>query len=201
MQVSNITTNLAVIILTNKTAANVSQESSVNPPNSGVAMVVNAFLSLSNAMAPMIAQVLPLEKLLSKLFESFTLDGSDEVGCVQPTVVQPPDSNKQVPQGDTFQLTCRAVAVPEAYINWRLNWGPVCDPPRCVQESEGGVGTLTVTNAQPMDQGGLSDFFLFYITLFRSVYLRSHQRQGSRSRNSRLYRQNRRGKLPQFRVK
>uniref|UniRef100_A0A914R0Q7 Ig-like domain-containing protein n=1 Tax=Panagrolaimus davidi TaxID=227884 RepID=A0A914R0Q7_9BILA len=80
-------------------------------------------------------------------------DGSDEVGCVQPTVVQPPDSNKQVPQGDSFQLTCRAVAVPEAYINWRLNWGPVCDPPRCVQESEGGVGTLTVNNAQPMDQG------------------------------------------------
>uniref|UniRef100_A0A7E4VZA7 Basement membrane proteoglycan n=1 Tax=Panagrellus redivivus TaxID=6233 RepID=A0A7E4VZA7_PANRE len=80
-------------------------------------------------------------------------DGSDEVGCVQPTVVEPPDSNRQVPQGDTFQLTCRAVAVPEPYINWRLNWGPVCEPPRCVQESEGGVGTLTVHNAQPMDQG------------------------------------------------
>uniref|UniRef100_A0AC34Q6P2 Basement membrane-specific heparan sulfate proteoglycan core protein n=1 Tax=Panagrolaimus sp. JU765 TaxID=591449 RepID=A0AC34Q6P2_9BILA len=80
-------------------------------------------------------------------------DGSDEVGCVQPTVVEPPITNKEVPQGDSFQLTCRAVAVPEAYINWRLNWGPVCDPPRCVQESEGGVGTLTVNNAQPLDQG------------------------------------------------
>uniref|UniRef100_A0A914BVB7 Basement membrane proteoglycan n=1 Tax=Acrobeloides nanus TaxID=290746 RepID=A0A914BVB7_9BILA len=80
-------------------------------------------------------------------------DGSDEVGCIQPTVVQPPETQKQVPQGQTFKLNCKAVAVPEPYINWRLNWGPVCDPPRCVQESEGGVGTLTVHNAQPLDQG------------------------------------------------
>ncbi|KAI6206597.1 Basement membrane proteoglycan [Aphelenchoides besseyi] len=83
-------------------------------------------------------------------------DGSDEVGCVQPTVVQPPDSNREVRQGDQFQLTCRAVAVPEPYINWRLNWGPVCEPPRCVQHSEGGVGTLTVNNAQPVDSGAYS---------------------------------------------
>uniref|UniRef100_A0A0K0DMA9 Ig-like domain-containing protein n=1 Tax=Angiostrongylus cantonensis TaxID=6313 RepID=A0A0K0DMA9_ANGCA len=75
-------------------------------------------------------------------------DGSDEVGCVQPTVVEPPETNKQVTQGSTFQLTCKAVAVPEAYINWRLNWGPVCEPPRCIQTSEGGYGTLTVHNAQ-----------------------------------------------------
>ncbi|KAE9418269.1 hypothetical protein Angca_005905, partial [Angiostrongylus cantonensis] len=80
-------------------------------------------------------------------------DGSDEVGCVQPTVVEPPETNKQVTQGSTFQLTCKAVAVPEAYINWRLNWGPVCEPPRCIQTSEGGYGTLTVHNAQPIDQG------------------------------------------------
>ncbi|VDM56665.1 unnamed protein product [Angiostrongylus costaricensis] len=80
-------------------------------------------------------------------------DGSDEVGCVQPTVVEPPETNKQVAQGSTFQLTCKAVAVPEAYINWRLNWGPVCEPPRCIQTSEGGYGTLTVHNAQPIDQG------------------------------------------------
>ncbi|CEF60016.1 Laminin B type IV domain and EGF-like, laminin domain and Low-density lipoprotein (LDL) receptor class A repeat and Immunoglobulin subtype 2 domain and Immunoglobulin subtype domain and Immunoglobulin-like domain and Immunoglobulin I-set domain and Immunoglobulin-like fold domain and Laminin B, subgroup domain-containing protein [Strongyloides ratti] len=80
-------------------------------------------------------------------------DGSDEVGCVQPTVVQPPETNKQVPQGSTFSLSCRAVAVPEPYINWRLNWGPVCEPPRCLQHSEGGVGTLTIHNAQPLDQG------------------------------------------------
>uniref|UniRef100_A0A914WGJ7 Basement membrane-specific heparan sulfate proteoglycan core protein n=1 Tax=Plectus sambesii TaxID=2011161 RepID=A0A914WGJ7_9BILA len=80
-------------------------------------------------------------------------DGSDEVGCVQPTVVEPPETAKQVPVGTTFKLNCRAVAVPEAYINWRLNWGPVCDPPRCTQTSEGGVGTLTVNNAQEIDQG------------------------------------------------
>ncbi|VDK17746.1 unnamed protein product, partial [Anisakis simplex] len=80
-------------------------------------------------------------------------DGSDEVGCVQPTVVQAPETNKQVQAGGTFQLTCRAVAVPEPYINWRLNWGPVCDPPRCLQHSEGGLGTLTINDAQPLDQG------------------------------------------------
>ncbi|VBB30312.1 unnamed protein product, partial [Acanthocheilonema viteae] len=80
-------------------------------------------------------------------------DGSDEIGCVQPTIVQPPETNKQVNAGGTFQLTCKAVAVPEPYINWRLNWGPVCNPPRCTQHSEGGLGTLTVSNAQPLDQG------------------------------------------------
>lgn len=75
-------------------------------------------------------------------------DGSDEIGCVQPTVVQPPDSNRMVSQGADFKLTCRAVAVPDPYINWRLNWGPVCEPPRCQQQSQGGVGTLTIQNAQ-----------------------------------------------------
>uniref|UniRef100_A0A915ECC2 Basement membrane-specific heparan sulfate proteoglycan core protein n=1 Tax=Ditylenchus dipsaci TaxID=166011 RepID=A0A915ECC2_9BILA len=80
-------------------------------------------------------------------------DGSDEYGCAQPTVVQPPDSNKQVSGGSEFKLTCRAVGVPDPYINWRLNWGPVCEPPRCQQVSEAGVGTLTVQNAQPLDQG------------------------------------------------
>ncbi|KAK0394822.1 hypothetical protein QR680_000951 [Steinernema hermaphroditum] len=83
-------------------------------------------------------------------------DASDEFGCRQPEVVQPPETNKTVPVGSNFKLTCRAVAVPEAYINWRLNWGPVCDAPRCLQTSEGGVGTLTVNNAQPMDEGAYS---------------------------------------------
>jgi len=53
-----------------------------------------------------------------------------------------------VPQGGEFKLTCRAVGVPDPYINWRLNWQDVCEPPRCQQVSEGGVGTLTVQNAQ-----------------------------------------------------
>jgi len=53
-----------------------------------------------------------------------------------------------VPQGGEFKLTCRAVGVPDPYINWRLNWKDVCEPPRCQQVSEGGVGTLTVQNAQ-----------------------------------------------------
>ncbi|KAL3120703.1 hypothetical protein niasHT_007995 [Heterodera trifolii] len=80
-------------------------------------------------------------------------DGSDEIGCVQPTVVQPPESNMVVQQGQDFKLTCRAVGVPDPYINWRLNWADVCEPPRCQQVSQGGVGTLSVQNAQPMDQG------------------------------------------------
>uniref|UniRef100_A0A183CLT6 Basement membrane proteoglycan n=1 Tax=Globodera pallida TaxID=36090 RepID=A0A183CLT6_GLOPA len=52
-------------------------------------------------------------------------DGSDEIGCVQPTVVQAPESNKVVQQGQDFKLTCRAVGVPDPYINWRLNWADV----------------------------------------------------------------------------
>jgi hypothetical protein len=31
--------------------------------------------------------------------------------------------NKVVPAGTDFKLTCRAVGVPDPYINWRLNWG------------------------------------------------------------------------------
>ncbi|CAI5441954.1 unnamed protein product [Caenorhabditis angaria] len=80
-------------------------------------------------------------------------DGSDEIGCVQPTVVEPPRTNIEVPRDTTFTLNCKAVGVPEPYINWRLNWGPVCEPPRCLQTSEGGYGTLTIHNAQPVDQG------------------------------------------------
>ncbi len=68
--------------------------------------------------------------------------------AVKPTGVEPPPPFKQVSLGGTFELRCRAVGVPVPHINWRLNWGPVCPPPRCVQTSTDGVGVLVVKEAQ-----------------------------------------------------
>jgi dystroglycan 1 len=68
--------------------------------------------------------------------------------AVKPTGVEPPPPFKKVSLGSTFELRCRAVGVPVPHINWRLNWGPVCPPPRCVQTSNDGVGVLVVKEAQ-----------------------------------------------------
>ena len=38
-------------------------------------------------------------------------------------------------------------------INWRKNWGPVCEAPRCTQTSENGLGILVINGAQEIDAG------------------------------------------------
>ncbi|KAL1246061.1 Basement membrane proteoglycan [Trichinella spiralis] len=63
------------------------------------------------------------------------MDGSDEIGCAAPVCVQLPQR------------------VPTPYINWRLNWGPTCGQPRCVQTSDQGFGKLVIKGAREEDQG------------------------------------------------
>lgn len=58
--------------------------------------------------------------------------------------------------GHTFTITCEASGFPAPYINWRLNWGHVCEEPRCTSSSENGVGTLTITDARITDAGAYS---------------------------------------------
>uniref|UniRef100_A0A5S6QFK1 Basement membrane proteoglycan n=1 Tax=Trichuris muris TaxID=70415 RepID=A0A5S6QFK1_TRIMR len=81
------------------------------------------------------------------------VDGSDEIGCTPPVCVEPPQREITVQCGNTVMMSCRAVGVPVPYINWRLNWGPTCGPPRCTQSTFQGLGKLTIRNASEIDQG------------------------------------------------
>ncbi len=58
--------------------------------------------------------------------------------------------------GQTLILECEASGFPVPFINWRLNWGHVCEEPRCFTKSEAGRGTLTITNARASDSGAYS---------------------------------------------
>lgn len=58
--------------------------------------------------------------------------------------------------GETFKIECHAEGFPVPFINWRLNWGHVCDEPRCFSTNENGRGILTVTDARYTDQGAYS---------------------------------------------
>lgn len=64
-----------------------------------------------------------------------------------PVVVEPPNSQITGCFGQSVSITCRSVGVPIPHVTWRLNWGPVCEEPRCTQTSENGYGTLTIHNA------------------------------------------------------
>lgn len=58
--------------------------------------------------------------------------------------------------GRTFQIECQATGFPVPFINWRLNWGHVCEEPRCTSTNENGRGILTVTDARITDAGAYS---------------------------------------------
>lgn len=81
-------------------------------------------------------------------------DGSDEVGCLEPVVSQPPPPFVNLNPGDTFNISCRAVGTPIPLISWRLNWGPI--PEKCVTSSHGGYGILTCDNVEVRDSGAYS---------------------------------------------
>ncbi|ETE59279.1 Basement membrane-specific heparan sulfate proteoglycan core protein, partial [Ophiophagus hannah] len=52
-------------------------------------------------------------------------DRSDEIGCIPPQVITPPEEFIQAAPGDTIRFTCVAVGVPTPLISWRLNWGHI----------------------------------------------------------------------------
>ncbi len=61
-----------------------------------------------------------------------------------------------MPSGGTIKIQCEAAGFPEPFINWRLNWGHVCDEPRCLASNEKGLGVLTIKNARLSDSGAYS---------------------------------------------
>jgi hypothetical protein len=58
--------------------------------------------------------------------------------------------------GGTLHIECEATGFPHPYINWRLNWGHVCEEPRCFSTQDQGKGVLTVTDAELLDSGAYS---------------------------------------------
>lgn len=82
------------------------------------------------------------------------LDGSDEIGCIAPTVAQAPPPFVSLPPGGTFNISCRAVGIPVPLIVWRLNWGHI--PEKCVTTSHDGYGTLTCSRVEIRDSGAYS---------------------------------------------
>lgn len=120
--------------------------------NSNAKLNSNAFRRVSNATDRMTVSMdrtklvavctdLSLKRKYARIWE--------DICCLaKPSVVEPPVPQLQVRPGETITITCRAVGVPVPYINWRLNWGPVCPPPRCTQTSQNGHGTLKITDAR-----------------------------------------------------
>lgn len=83
-------------------------------------------------------------------------DNSDEIGCVKPSIVQNPVRHITVRIGATFQIECRAAGFPTPFINWRLNWGHVCEEPRCNITNNNGIGILIVSDVRITDAGAYS---------------------------------------------
>ncbi|XP_058452453.1 basement membrane-specific heparan sulfate proteoglycan core protein isoform X2 [Malaya genurostris] len=81
-------------------------------------------------------------------------DKSDEIGCMIPSVIQPPPPFLTISSGGILNITCRATGVPVPLIVWRLNWGHV--PEKCVSLSDNGFGVLTCNDMQPIDAGAYS---------------------------------------------
>ncbi|XP_031624790.1 basement membrane proteoglycan-like isoform X2 [Contarinia nasturtii] len=82
------------------------------------------------------------------------IDGSDEIGCIKPTVVQPPPPSVYLQPGETFNITCRAIGVPTPLVSWRLNLGHI--PEKCTTTSHNGYGVLTCSNIGVEDSGAYS---------------------------------------------
>jgi hypothetical protein len=74
----------------------------------------------------------------------------------QPRIIRGPPRNLTVVIGGTIRIECEATGFPAPFINWRLNWGHVCEEPRCFSTTENGKGVLTVTDARYTDAGAYS---------------------------------------------
>jgi hypothetical protein len=74
----------------------------------------------------------------------------------KPRIIKGPVRNITVIVGSTFTIECQAAGFPEPFINWRLNWGHVCEEPRCHSTNENGKGVFTVNEARLSDAGAYS---------------------------------------------
>lgn len=74
----------------------------------------------------------------------------------KPSIVRGPVRNLTIALGRTFRIECEASGFPAPYINWRLNWGHVCEEPRCVSTNDNGKGVLTIIDARQSDAGAYS---------------------------------------------
>ncbi|XP_065291468.1 basement membrane-specific heparan sulfate proteoglycan core protein isoform X23 [Dermacentor albipictus] len=83
-------------------------------------------------------------------------DKSDEIGCSPPTITQSPPDVVNAMEGETVNITCRAIGNPVPLINWRLNWGHIPPRPRVTTTSDGGFGTVTIRDVRQSDQGAWS---------------------------------------------
>ncbi|XP_075540320.1 terribly reduced optic lobes isoform X24 [Dermacentor variabilis] len=83
-------------------------------------------------------------------------DKSDEIGCSPPTITQSPPEVVNAMEGETVNITCRAIGNPVPLINWRLNWGHIPPRPRVTTTSDGGFGTVTIRDVRQSDQGAWS---------------------------------------------
>ncbi|KAL1421369.1 hypothetical protein MTO96_000452 [Rhipicephalus appendiculatus] len=83
-------------------------------------------------------------------------DKSDEIGCSPPTITQSPPEVVNAMEGETVNITCRAIGNPVPLINWRLNWGHIPPRPRVSTTSDNGFGTVTIRDVRLSDQGAWS---------------------------------------------
>ena len=67
-----------------------------------------------------------------------------------------PKRNISVALGQTLKIECQASGFPVPFINWRLNWGHVCEEPRCSTTNYNGVGILTIVDVRLSDAGAYS---------------------------------------------
>lgn len=70
--------------------------------------------------------------------------------------MQPPPDTLAVAEGDTVNITCRAVGTPTPLISWRLNFHHIPDPPRVTTTSVDGFGVVTIRDVRTSDAGSWS---------------------------------------------
>jgi hypothetical protein len=57
----------------------------------------------------------------------------------------------------TIVITCVASGFPQPFINWRHNWGNVCEEPRCkITNYANGTSAFTIADIQAKDAGAYS---------------------------------------------
>ncbi|XP_054159296.1 basement membrane-specific heparan sulfate proteoglycan core protein-like isoform X2 [Oppia nitens] len=83
-------------------------------------------------------------------------DKTDEIGCSLPTIVIPPPETISVSEGQTVNISCKAIGTPTPLISWRFNWNHIPHPPRVTVTSVDGIGTVTIHEAKLSDQGAWS---------------------------------------------